>query len=434
MKQAIILAGGFGKRLEKIFPNIPKPMVQFFGKPLLQYQLELCRQYGFNDIKILLHHQASVIQQYFGNGSKLDLNLDYFIEDQPLGTAGAVLNIYDYLDDHFIVIYGDTYLNVDLDRFFKSHIDQDADATLFIHPNNHPHDSDLVEVDDENYIKAFHSYPHKEGFWYSNLVNAALYSFKKESLSIHKNGATRQDFSKDLFPQLLRENKKLFGYASCEYIKDMGTPERIQNVEKDISTKKHIRLQNKFKKNAIFLDRDGVINQEQGLVSRPEEFVLIEGASDAIRKINDSGILAIVITNQPIIARGDATKKELKIIHNKMETLLGLEGAYLDAIYYCPHHPDRGFEGEITELKIDCNCRKPNTGMITKATKEMNIDLNESWLIGDSTSDLMTAHNIGLKNILVQTGYAGKDKKFEVTPDHIFKDLNQATDFILNQS
>ena len=117
-----------------------------------------------------------------------------------------------------------------------------------------------------------------------------------------------------------------------------------------------------------------------------------------------------------------------------METLLGLEGAYLDAIYYCPHHPDRGFEGEITELKIDCNCRKPNTGMITKATKEMNIDLNESWLIGDSTSDLMTAHNIGLKNILVQTGYAGKDKKFEVTPDHIFKDLNQATDFILNQS
>ena len=433
MKQAIILAGGFGKRLEKIFPNIPKPMVQLFGKPLLQYQLELCRQYGFNDIKILLHHKASVIQEYFGNGSKLDLNIDYFIEDQPLGTAGAVLNIYDHLDDHFIVIYGDTYLNVDLDCFFKSHIDQDADATLFIHPNNHPHDSDLVEVDDNNYIKAFHSYPHKEGFWYNNLVNAALYSFKKESLLRHKNSVIRQDFSKDFFPQLLRENKKLFGYASCEYIKDMGTAERIHNVENDISTKKHIRLQKKFKKNAIFIDRDGVINEEQGLVSHEEQLILIDGVSKAIRKINDAGIIVIVITNQPIIARGDATEDSLRLIHNKMETILGRDGAYLDAIYYCPHHPDKGFDGEVSRLKFKCNCRKPEIGMIEAACKEINIDLDNSWFIGDSTTDIMTARNASLKSILVETGFAGKDKKYDVVPDYCFENLERAVDFILKQ-
>lgn len=433
MKQAIILAGGFGKRLEKIYPDIPKPMVPFLGKPLLQHQLELCRNNDFTNIKILLHHKAEMIEEYFSDGSELGLKIDYFKEEQPLGTAGAVLNIYDHLDNNFIVIYGDTYLNVDLNCFFNSHVDQQADLTIFIHPNNHPHDSDLVEVDDNNYIKAFHSYPHKEGSWYSNLVNAALYSFKKELLLPYTNNIRRQDFSKDLFPDLLKKNKIIFGYSSCEYIKDMGTPERIYNVEKDIATEKHIRLQNNYKKNAIFIDRDGVINEEQGLVSHEEQLILIDGVSKAIRKINDAGFIVIVITNQPIIARGDATEESLKLIHNKMETILGRDGAYLDAIYYCPHHPDKGFDGEVPRLKFKCDCRKPEIGMIEAACKEMNIDLDNSWFIGDSTTDIMTARNASLKSIIVKTGFAGKDKKYDVVPDYCFENLERAVDFILKQ-
>ncbi len=431
MKQAIILAGGFGTRLNKAFPGIPKPMVPFFDKPLLEHQLILCKKYGFDDIKILLHHKGEVISEYFGDGSQLGLKIDYFDEEYPLGTAGAVLNIFHHLDENFLVIYGDTYLNVDLDRFFKNHIEKRVGATLFVHPNNHPHDSDLVELDQASFVKALHSYPHPNDVWYRNLVNAALFAFNKESLSSFSDLKTPQDLSKDLLPKMLSRGKKIFGYESTEYIKDMGTPERIASVNKDIENKKHIRLEYSAKKNAVFFDRDGVINIERGLISDLEKFELIEGVSSAIKKVNDAGILVIIVTNQPVISRGDITPDGLKKIHNKMETLLGEDGAYIDRIYFCPHHPDKGFKGEIPELKIKCECRKPSPGMILKAEKDLNIDLEKSWLIGDSTTDIKTAEDVGIKSILMTSGLGGKDKKFEVNADYIFDDLNQAVDFIL---
>ena len=132
-----------------------------------------------------------------------------------------------------------------------------------------------------------------------------------------------------------------------------------------------------------------------------------------------------------MISRGDITIDGLRKIHNKMETLLGEDGAYIDRIYFCPHHPDKGFKGEISELKIKCECRKPSPGMILEAEKDLNIDLEKSWLIGDSTTDIKTAEDVGIKNILMTSGLGGKDKKFEVNADYIFDDLNQAVDFIL---
>ena len=111
--------------------------------------------------------------------------------------------------------------------------------------------------------------------------------------------------------------------------------------------------------------------------------------AEAIKLINKSGYLVVVVTNQPVIARGEVTESELQLIHNKMETELGTEGAYLDAIYYCPHHPDKGFEGEIERLKIECDCRKPKPGMFFRAAEDFNIDLCSSWMIGDSENDIL---------------------------------------------
>ena len=125
-----------------------------------------------------------------------------------------------------------------------------------------------------------------------------------------------------------------------------------------------------------------------------------------MKRINASGYLCIVITNQPVIARGEVTEAELEVIHNKMETLLGNEGAYIDAIYYCPHHPDRGFSGERPEYKIECSCRKPRPGMILEAAKKYNIDIEKSWMVGDSINDIEAGKNAGCK-----TAYIGKEKK-----------------------
>ena len=228
----------------------------------------------------------------------------------------------------------------------------------------------------------------------------------------------------------LIETKKVYSYESSEYAKDMGTPERYAKVQDDFKNGicESKNLSNKQK--AIFLDRDGTINKYVGFLRKEEDFELIDGVAEAIKKINESGYLAIVITNQPVIARGEVTLQGLEEIHKKMETLLGLEGAYIDDIYYCPHHPDKGFEGEIESLKIKCECRKPNTGLIDKAVVEHNIDLNKSYMIGDTTGDIKLAENAGIKGILLRTGEAGKDNKWDVKPDFTADNLKEALKYI----
>lgn len=124
------------------------------------------------------------------------------------------------------------------------------------------------------------------------------------------------------------------------------------------------------------------------------------GICEAIRRINQSGYLAIVVTNQPVIARGEVTCEQLEEIHNKMETLLGLEGAYIDGLYYCPHHLHKGYEGEVAELKIDCDCWKPNPGMLLKATEDFNIDLSRSFMVGDGENDVKAGLAAGCRSVL----------------------------------
>ncbi len=431
MKQALILAGGKGTRLTNIDKNIPKPMVEILGKPLLQYQIELCRKYGFTNIFILIHHKGDVIKKYFGDGEKLKVKITYKEEKYPRGTAGAVIDLYEALDNDFLVLYGDTFLDIDLKTFFKLHLEKKVDATLFVHPNSHPYDSDLIELDNNNLIKKIHPYPHKKSGYKQNLVNAALYAINKECLDTKLDDNQSSDFAKDFFPSLLENQGKIIGYKSQEYIKDIGTPDRLDAVIKDIENNKVEKLSSTNKKVAIFLDRDGTINKEIGHINDPKQIELINGAAEGIKQINNAGILAVVISNQAVIARGECTEEQLKEIHNKVETKIGEHGSYLDNIYYCPHHPDSGYKGEVKKLKINCECRKPNTGLFLKAKKEMDIDLNESWMIGDSTSDILAANNLGMKNILINTGLAGRDYKYAIAPDYVFFDLKSAIDWII---
>ena len=185
-------------------------------------------------------------------------------------------------------------------------------------------------------------------------------------------------------------------------------------------------------KRAVFLDRDGVINREVGDMRTPEQFELIENVSSAIRKINKSEYLAIVITNQPGLAKKFFTFQTLDEIHEKMDTLLGRDGAYLNGLYYCPHHPDGGFPEEIPELKINCECRKPKPQLIFNAEKEFNIDLKNSYFIGDRYVDVMAGKNAGLITVLVKTGHNGIDReKYNVEPDYVFDTLPDAINFIL---
>jgi len=427
--QLVIIAGGKGTRLG--LSDIPKPMVPIAGKPLLERQILLAKEYGLEEIYILSGHLSEVIVDYFGDGSKWAVKITHVVENKPLGTAGAVKQLEKMITDRFIVFYGDTIMDIDLDAFQKFDRDQkDSLGTLMVHPNDHPYDSDLLEIDKLSKVVQFHSKPHQEGRYYSNLVNAALYIFSPKIFDYIKENEF-SDFGKDIFPKVISQ-ENLYAYKTTEYLKDMGTPERLKKVEKDILTGKVARLNKKNKQKAIFLDRDGVINKEVDNLSKIDDFELLDGVIEALKLINKSEYIAIVVTNQPAIAKGFLTEEELFEIHKKMDTLLGEGRAYVDGLFYCPHHPEKGFEGEIEELKIDCECRKPKSGMLLEAAKKYNINLKESWIIGDRYVDIQAGKNVECKTVLVQTGYAGDDKvTFGIESDFVFSDLKAAVQSII---
>lgn len=408
------MAGGKGTRIASVRSDVPKPMINICGKPILEHQIDNLKACGLTDIIFVIGYLGDKIKEYFGDGSKFGVNIEYFVEDHPLGTAGALFKMPQLTED-FLLLCGDVIIDVDFNRFIAFHKNHQALASLVAHPNGHPYDSSLLvtEIDAPKTVGGMPEDTHRvirwmakedERTYYKNRVNAGIELISPELLKeTMKNFVPRHPETPDkidLDRDVLKPNipsGKIFAYDTPEYIKDMGTPDRFYETEKDIeSGKVHARnLKNKQK--AIFLDRDGTINEMVGFVTKPEQFELIEGAAEAIKAINKSGYLAIVVTNQPVIARGDCTFEELQTIHDKMETELGKVGAFVDAIYVCPHHTDKGFEGERPEYKCHCDCRKPKPGLLLQAAKDFNIDLSESYMIGDSHRDVEAGENAGVK-------------------------------------
>lgn len=428
--QVAILAGGMGSRLKSRTGDLPKPMAPINGIPVLGHQINLCAKNGFTKIALLVHYESGKIREYFGDGSDFGVELTYVVEREARGTAGALLDALGVMAKRFLVLYGDTYADVNLREFWSFDCQRESAGTLLLHPNDHPQDSDLMEIGADGSLVGVHPYPHPDGVNYPNLVNAALYILDKESLFEVIPMDQKTDLAKHTFPALLAVGKSLYAYITPEYIKDMGTPERLDKVERDINFGLPEMLSGRQLRKAVFLDRDGTINFEVNHLNSPDQLVLLDGAAEAIRLINRSGLLAIGVTNQPVLARGAVTLEGLRQIHARFDTLLGRSGAYLDRLYVCPHHPDSGFTGEVPELKIKCTCRKPMTGLFDLAVNELNISRRDSWMVGDATSDILAGKRAGLRTILVKTGYAGRDFKYEVSPDFVANNLENAVSWI----
>ena len=412
--KTVIMAGGRGTRISSVVSDIPKPMIKIEGKPVLEHELECLRDQGFTDIILTVSHLGNIIMDYFGDGSGISpvtgkpfgVHIEYYFEKVPLGNAGALFKIKDKLDSDFLLLNADAVFDVDFNRFVAFHKQHGGLVTLFTHPNSHPYDSGLIIADKNGAVEQWLAKEDECPKYYRNRVNAGLHVInprvlKYSGINADKVGTVGEkgkSIKVDLDRQLLKPlagTEKMFCYDSPEYVKDMGTPERYYSVCEDYKTGRVLEKNLKNKQKAVFLDRDGTINKYVGFLRNMDEFELIDGVTDAIKKINASGYLAIVVTNQPVIARGEVSFEELEMIHNKMETLLGNEGAYLDAIYFCPHHPHKGYEGERRELKIECDCRKPNPGMLLKAAQNFNIDLSQSWMIGDGENDIKAGQRAG---------------------------------------
>lgn len=422
--KTVIMAGGKGTRIASVNAEVPKPMIPIGGKPVLEHEIECLRSQGFTDLILTVSHLGNVIMDYFGDGSGISpatgkpfgVKISYFFEQEPLGNAGALFKIKDQLTEDFLLLNADAMFDVDFNRFVAYHKNHGGLVTLFTHPNSHPYDSGLILADSDGSVEKWLAKEDPRPAYYRNRVNAGLHVISPKVLDTEIS-TPKVDLDRQLLKPLAGTGK-MFCYDSPEYVKDMGTPERYYAVCDDVISGRVKAKNLKNKQKAVFLDRDGTINQYVGFLRHIDQFALMDGVSEAIRKINNSGYLAIVATNQPVIARGEVTFAELEEIHNKMETLLGHDGAYVDAIYYCPHHPHKGYEGEVPELKIECECRKPKAGLLLQAAKDFNIDLAASYMVGDGDNDVQCGINAGCTPILL-TGEQTDIRHYETLLDFV---------------
>jgi len=427
--KAVLITDDNETHIGSLTKKIARPMLYVGGKPLPEHQIVLLRKYNITEIIILVNHLKDSIISYFGNGNKWDVELTYIEEFQSLCSIGGTKEVEDILTEDFIVINTNVMINMHLGKFIDFHRKKESGCTLALQPNACRADNNRFELDRNHRIINVCPKPHKEGEYYPRLVDTGVFIFSSAFFQLLIKEKTA-DFENEIFTKI-HSKIRAFGYNTSEYIKHIDTAECNNQVELDWQTGKIERLSYEHKQKAIFLDRDGVINEEISFIIKPEDLILYDFTPAAIRKINQSGYKAIVISNQSAIARNLCTLEELQAIHNKLDTELGRSKAKLDSIYFCPHHPEKGQAKERSEYITDCNCRKPKPGMLLEAANDFNLDLSASFMIGDNGRDIEAGKNAGCITVGVRTGYALKKTKYE--PDFFFENLKEAVDYIINE-
>ncbi|MCK9351775.1 MAG: HAD-IIIA family hydrolase [Candidatus Pacebacteria bacterium] len=384
--KAVILCAGLGTRLRPLTDTIPKVMVPIGGKPLLQHHIEWLVGSGIQDIGINLFYLPEVITEFLGDGSRFGACIHYSRQDTLSETATGFKKFKDFVgDDSCLVVYGDNFFSLDTEDFLNAHRRQGALVSVLLKEWEHPESKGIVGQDNAGRILWFKEKPKKEEIT-TNIGNAGIYLVEPEIFSYIPDDRD-YDFGKDIFPSLLKNGVKMFGYRLSGHHLDIGTPEALAEAE---GVYKKV-----YSQKAVFFDRDGVLNKK----APPHEYVTDfnrfewnEGAKELIKEARSLGYQIIVISNQQGIAKGKMTKKFVDELHEKMNGDLRSVGTKIDAFYYCPHLENEG-----------CACRKPKSGLFWKAIRDHRIDPARSFTIGDSESDIKASENAGVVGILVAT-------------------------------
>ena len=278
--KTIIMAGGRGTRISELFPDIPKPLIPIEGVPVLEREIISLREQGFKDIIMTVSHMGDKIMNYFKDGSKLGVSIQYYNEVTPLGNAGALFKLREQLEDEpFLLLNADAVFDVDFNRMVRYHQKHGGLVTLFTHPNNHPYDSGLIIAEKDMSVQSWLAKEDVRPKYYKNRVNAGLHVIDPKvldmlSIDADKIGTVDEMTGKtvkvDLDRQLLKPlagSGKMFCYDSPEYVKDMGTPDRFHQVEEDFKAGRVSAKNLSNKQKAVFLDRDGIRSSKRACSS-----------------------------------------------------------------------------------------------------------------------------------------------------------------------
>jgi len=408
VNQAVIICGGKATRLVDSGEMTPKSLIKIGNLSVLEHLIVALNSKGVTQILLLLGQYASEIVNYLQSKG---VKFDFCVEENPLGTGGSLLNAVNKLDEAFFVIYGDLVLDTNLEDLRKSFSTHNADLCLMGRATDHLFDSDILVADENNRVIKYLRKPGSESTEFQNLANCGIYLFRRTVILEQKSlflDKIPVDLDSEIIPKLVEKQARVYVVRSNGYVQDMGTPERLSRVRRDYSLGLVV---NEPRPTAI-LDRDGVINRDIGHVRKVEDFIFLEGAIDAINLIQKKGYRIIVITNQPVLARGESTLSEILRMHAKLDHELAKTGSYISNYYVCPHYPEKGFQGEIIDLKVECSCRKPKISLYEKANSEFPILKEKSFAVGDRISDALAAKNFGL-DFFALNGNFGSEKPYK---------------------
>ena len=433
MNQAVILCGGKGTRLGESFSDLPKPLVPVCGVPLLDRILEKSAAAGTTRVILAAGHLGEQIRERYKGSNRWNLEIHVHIEGKPLGTGGCLHEIAHLLDEDFLLLYGDVFLDFDLAALVVHHLKSHPVATVLVRQSDHPKDSDLVALDphsDKVTVFLPKATRDPDGI-YHNWGNAAVYACSR-SLLDHIPKGVPSDIATHAFPAVLASGGEILAHhlESTGFVKDMGTPARLTEVEryclrKGIAAESLLHPQ---KIRAVILDRDGVILRDKGPSTDAGDIEFMPGALEGLAGLHHQGLVCMVATNQPWIARGLLTGEQLHLVHLSMKEQIAAKSGKITDIAHSPYHPETHHGEGIPELRRASECRKPRPGMLF-TLMEMNGFLpSQTVMIGDSEADVIAARNAGVRSILI----GENPDALLAMPDARAEDIPHAKNLILS--
>ena len=385
-EQALILVGGLGTRLGALTQDTPKPLLEVCGRPFLEYMIENCVRFGFREIVLLAGYRGERVAAYVDAARRRlpsGVSLDLLVEPAPRGTAGAIRFAAERLAERFLLLNGDSFFDANWLDLMVPLANADAHAVMMLRRVADTSRYGVVALDGDR-VTGFA----ERGDGGTGLINGGVYLLDRRIVALLPEHGSLE---REVLPGLCARGL-VRGRVQDGFFLDIGVPEALARAQTELPRVRQ--------RPAVFFDRDGTINVDEGYTHRPDDLTFVPGAVAAVKRVNDLGRFAFLVTNQGGIAKGHFTENDMHAFNAQMQRELRAAGAHFDDIRYCPDHPD----GAVAPYNRISDWRKPGPGMLLDLMRAWPVTQADSLVVGDKNSDIEAARAAGLRGLLYRGG------------------------------